>query len=145
MTIALNGKNVKESFLEINWGPNCLNDRPDWIGVFREDPSISYARPDDSIHNIRNASGKYLTNVRIGEIQFPGGWNKNDDPKTLVSYAKGKCLQFYVAGYRDNDMIRMECLKIQPNWMGWSENIGKVPLKELFIPGKCVFIDFCVS
>ncbi|XP_055372978.1 uncharacterized protein LOC129606608 [Condylostylus longicornis] len=136
LTISLDSILSEESRIEINWGPNCI-DKPEWIGIFQEDPAISTKPAKDCIRNITTLYGKYVTKVNLGKLYFPGGWERDDDQLQLVSYAKGKCLPFYVASFAYNDdLIRVECLKIQPNWMRLSDqNIGKVPLKNLFIPG----------
>lgn len=124
--------------MEINWGPLC-RDLPEWIGVYSDDPSVSYNQPEVIYRNLHNTSGRIETSVKIGKLRFPSGWNRNDENIVPVDYRKGKCLPFYVASFNDTELLTVECLKIKPNWMTKLEkHIGEIPLKELFIPGMYV-------
>ncbi|CAD7003914.1 uncharacterized protein LOC101460829 [Ceratitis capitata] len=134
LTISLDGETVKDSHIEVNWGPEC-HEHPEWIGIFKEDPSITYMLPEARITNISNSSGKVVSDVKIGEIKFPQGWNNYDETIVPIEYPKGKCLPYYVASFNGTELLTVECLKIQPNWMSNSEHLAQMPLKELFIPG----------
>ncbi|XP_017474481.1 PREDICTED: uncharacterized protein LOC108365049 isoform X2 [Rhagoletis zephyria] len=135
LTISLDSKTLQDAYLEINWGPEC-HDHPEWIGIFSEDPSTTYFHPEARITNINNSSGKVLSNVKVGKLRFPHGWNSNDDNTVPIEYPKGKCLPYYVASFNGSELLTVECLKIQPNWMSKLEHIAQMPLKDLFIPVK---------
>ncbi|XP_053955767.1 uncharacterized protein LOC128861561 [Anastrepha ludens] len=134
LTISLESKTLQDANLEINWGPEC-HDHPEWIGIFNEDPSTAYVHPEARITDINNSSGKVLTNVNVGKLRFPFGWNINDINTVPIEYPKGKCLPYYVASFNGSELLTVECLKIQPNWMSKLEHIAQMPLKDIFIPG----------
>ncbi|XP_028895405.2 uncharacterized protein LOC105211107 [Zeugodacus cucurbitae] len=134
LTISLDAKTLQDANLEVNWGPEC-HDHPEWIGIFSEDPSTTYVQPDARITDITNSSGKVLSDVKIGKLRFPPGWNNNDVNVVPSEYPKGKCLPYYVASFNGSELLTVECLKIQPNWMSKLEHIAQMPLKDLFIPG----------
>lgn len=73
---------------------------------------------------------------KIGKLKFPKGWNRNDGDIKPVHYTKSKCLDYYVASFRQNELLSVECLKIYPTWMTKQRDIVKMQLKELFIPGR---------
>ncbi|XP_067647321.1 PI-PLC X domain-containing protein 1 [Eurosta solidaginis] len=134
LTISLDGKTLQDANLEVNWGPEC-HEHPEWIGIFSEDPTTSYVQPEARITDIRNSSGKVVSDVKIGKLRFPRGWNINDVNVVPIEYPKGKCLSYYVASFNGSELLTVECLKIQPNWMSKLEHIAQMPLKDLFIPG----------
>lgn len=134
LTISLNGKSIEESFVEINWGPDCRN-KPEWIGLFPDDPSVSNTQPLAKVDNLQNSTGKFITNVKIGKLRFPRGWNRDDVNTLPAEYPKGKCLNYFVASFNGMELLSVECLKILPNWMGKTQHVADVPLKNLFIPG----------
>lgn len=136
LTISLSGKSSHESFLEINWGPDCFGP-PDWVGIYGQDPTISNFQPELRIDGIANRTGKMITPIKLGKLNFPGGWNRQDSnqDQPATRYPKGKCLPHYVASYNGTELLTVDCLKIQPNWMGQIKDIGLMPLKNIFFPG----------
>ncbi|CAD7003912.1 unnamed protein product [Ceratitis capitata] len=134
LTISLDGKTLQDSHIEVNWGPEC-HEYPEWIGIFNEDPSTAYVPPEARITDITNSSGKIVSDVKIGKLRFPQGWNNYDENVVPIEYPKGKCLPYYVASFNGTELLTVECLKIQPNWMSKLDHIAQMPLKELFIPG----------
>ncbi|XP_030372967.1 uncharacterized protein LOC115622961 [Scaptodrosophila lebanonensis] len=126
---------MHESCLEVNWGPDCQTP-PEWIGIFHQDPSISNFQPEVRIDGISNKTGKVTTHIKIGKLSFPGGWNRHDDDHIApTKYPKGKCLPHYVASFNGTELLTVECLKIQPNWLSQLKGIAKAPIKRLFLPG----------
>ncbi|EDW69471.2 uncharacterized protein [Drosophila virilis] len=135
LTISLAGKTLTEACLEVNWGPDCFAP-PEWVGIYRQDPSVSNFQPELRIDGIRNRTGKRLTPIKLGKLHFPGGWNRpGDEQKTATRYPKGKCLPYYVASYNGTELLTIDCLKIQPNWLAHLKDAASMPLKRLFLPG----------
>ncbi|KAJ6642033.1 hypothetical protein Bhyg_06979 [Pseudolycoriella hygida] len=134
LTISSNSKNVKDSPILINWGPACENP-PKWIGLYDKDPSISNDNPRAYIETQRKPDGIFETNVTIGQIKLPDGWNRGDVLKEPPKQNGGKCLPFYVAAFDAKTLRSIDCLKIQPNWMKSNKHLMDVPLKNMFIPG----------
>ncbi|KAH8371725.1 hypothetical protein KR093_008728, partial [Drosophila rubida] len=136
LTISLTGKTLRDACLEINWGPDCFAP-PEWIGIYREDPSVSNLAPEVHIAGIQNRTGKRLTPFKLGKLHFPGGWQREEaeHAASATSYAKGKCLPYYVASYNGTELLTIDCLKIQPNWMAHLKDAARMPLKQLFLPG----------
>jgi len=135
LTISLTGKTLQDTLLEINWGPNCYGP-PEWVGIYSQDPAISNFQPDLRINGIFNITGKMLTPIKLGKLRFPGGWNKKDSSdQPATQYLKGKCLPHYVASYNGTELLTVDCLKIQPNWMGQIKDINRMALKDIFLPG----------
>ncbi|CAD7082251.1 unnamed protein product [Hermetia illucens] len=133
-----NGKTSFEATIQVRWDQNC-DPKPNWIKFFEKDPAISNLFPKSAIEIHNDSSTDVVIDQRIGKLLFPGGWNRNDQlslhstkPKT---YPRGRCLDYYVASFRDSDLLSVNCLKIQPNWMRLTEHIADIPLKSLFIPG----------
>lgn len=124
----------ENSFLEINWGPKCPNPA-EWIGLYAEDPSISYLPPLYTINLNRRPTGHIKTTVKLGELHLPRGWSKNQAAFSSPDHTKSACLPFYVASFNDHAIQTIDCLKIHPNWMQSMSEIRNVSLKNLFIPG----------
>ncbi|KAH8302873.1 hypothetical protein KR044_011452, partial [Drosophila immigrans] len=136
LTISLTGKTLRDACLEINWGPDCFGP-PEWIGIYREDPSVSNMAPEVHIAGIQNRTGKRLTPFKLGKLHFPGGWQREEAEHAVsaTSYPKGKCLPYYVASYNGTELLTIDCLKIQPSWMAHLREAARLPLKQLFLPG----------
>ncbi|XP_060654358.1 uncharacterized protein LOC132789992 [Drosophila nasuta] len=136
LTISLTGKTLHDTCLEINWGPDCFAP-PEWIGIYREDPSVSSLAPEVHLAGIQNRTGKRLTPFKLGKLHFPGGWQREEaeQSSSVTSYSKGKCLNYYVASYNGTELLTIDCLKIQPNWMAHLKEAAQLPLKQLFLPG----------
>uniref|UniRef100_A0A1A9WD25 Phosphatidylinositol-specific phospholipase C X domain-containing protein n=1 Tax=Glossina brevipalpis TaxID=37001 RepID=A0A1A9WD25_9MUSC len=134
LTIGLNGKTVQESNLELNWSPDCYT-RPEWIGFYSDNPTISFTQPLLRIENVTNATFKMSIKQKLSKLRFPTGWNRNDFNTRAIEYSKGKCLNYYAASFNGNELLAVECLKIYPNWLTKLANIRQLPLKDLFIPG----------
>lgn len=128
------GNNVANSVLEINWGPKCQNPA-EWIALYAQDPTISFAGPIFSVNTENQSTGHIKTNVKLGEIRLPYGWNKNEindghKPDHV------KCLPYYIASFNNKTLQTLDCLKIHPNWMKEIPQIQDIALKDLFIPGS---------
>ncbi|XP_016958903.2 uncharacterized protein LOC108030524 [Drosophila biarmipes] len=135
LTISLTGKTLQDTFLEVNWGPNCYGP-PQWVGIYGQDPTISNFLPDLRIDGLANSTGKMITPIKLGKLHFPGGWNRQDDGDQAVTrYHTGKCLPHYVASYNGTELLTVDCLKIQPNWMAQIKDVSQMPLKNVFLPG----------
>ncbi|XP_017028066.1 uncharacterized protein [Drosophila kikkawai] len=137
LTISPNGKALYDSSLEVNWGPDCYGP-PQWIGIYAQDPTISNFQPELLIPRVAivNKTGKIITQIKLGKLHFPGGWNRQDtsDPPA-TRYPTGKCLPHYVASYNGTELLTVDCLKIQPNWMAQNKDVSRMPLKNMFLPG----------
>lgn len=126
---------MESSYLEINWGPKCPNPA-EWIGLYPEDPSASYVAPLFTVDLEDRPTGHIKTNVKLGDIYLPYGWNKSEIiDGTTPDQIKSACLPFYIASFNNKIIQTLDCLKIQPNWMQFIPQIQNVPIKELFIPG----------
>ncbi|EDW80088.1 uncharacterized protein Dwil_GK24125 [Drosophila willistoni] len=135
LTISLTGKTLHDACLEVNWGPDCAAP-PEWIGIYNRDPTISNFQPEMRIDGIKNRTGKITTHIKLGKLHYPGGWNRqdlNESPATV--YPKGKCLPHYVASYNGTELLTVDCLKIQPNWLAHLKGVAQIPIKRLFLPG----------
>lgn len=73
---------------------------------------------------------------KIGKLKFPKGWNRNDVNIEPIHYKNSKCLNYFVASFNYDELLSVECLKIYPSWMTKEDDIVKMKLKDLFIPGK---------
>ncbi|KAH8234868.1 hypothetical protein KR032_004628, partial [Drosophila birchii] len=137
LTISPNGKALYDSSLEVNWGPDCYGP-PEWIGIYGQDPTVSNFQPELLIPRfaIVNRTGKIISPIKLGKLNFPGGWNRQDtgDPPA-TRYPTGKCLPHYVASYNGTELLTVDCLKIQPNWMAQNKDVSRMPLKNMFLPG----------
>lgn len=72
----------------------------------------------------------------MGKLLFPGGWNRQDPGEPPATrYPTGKCLPHYVASYNGTELLTVNCLKIQPNWMAQNKDVSLMPLKNMFLPG----------
>ncbi|TMW43162.1 hypothetical protein DOY81_011759, partial [Sarcophaga bullata] len=132
LTIGLDGNTYQESTLHLNWASDCFV-RPQWYGIFNEEPSTTLLQPFIRLYNISNATFQLSIKQKIGKLKFPKGWNRNDGDIQPKHYAKVKCLDYYVASFQNNELLSVECLKIYPTWM--QNDVIKMKLKDLFIPG----------
>lgn len=134
LTISSLSRHAEDSHLEINWGPNCPNP-PEWIGLYGQDPSISNQPALVTIRTENQSTGQFKTNVKLGKLHLPNGWNHNEASANAPKRISSKCLPFYIASFIDINHQTSNCLKIQPNWMSSVSNLAQIPLKELFLPG----------
>ncbi|XP_073843071.1 uncharacterized protein [Musca autumnalis] len=134
LTIGLDGKIYQESTLTLNWPSDCYV-RPEWYGIYTEEPSSVLLNPYIRIQNVSDGIHRLTIKQKIGKLKFPHGWNRNDAADNVEHYTKMKCLDYYVASFRRNELLSVECLKIYPNWMRSHEDMGQMQLKDLFIPG----------
>ncbi|KAG4079735.1 hypothetical protein HA402_014866 [Bradysia odoriphaga] len=136
LTISSKGKSLEDSPIIINWGPACKNP-PKWIGLFDKDPSTNSDEAKTYVVTNSTQKGVHETNVTVGQLKLPDGWNRNDflsePPKRVTG---GQCLSFYVASFDETSLKSLDCLKIQPTWMNDINHLKEVPLKNLFIPGR---------
>lgn len=134
LTISSKSKTLEASPIIINWGPACKNP-PKWIGLYDKDPSIH--NDEARVFVVTNSSqkGVYETNVTVGQLKLPDGWNRDDILSEPPKRSNGKCLSFYVASFDETSLKSLDCLKIQPSWMNDIKNLKDVQLKNLFIPG----------
>ncbi|KAH8395280.1 hypothetical protein KR222_008193, partial [Zaprionus bogoriensis] len=135
LTISLAGKTLQDASLEINWGPDCYAP-PEWIGIYREDPTISSLQPEQRIVGIEQRWGRRQTDFKLGKLHFPGGWNRQDEPPVAKRYPKGICLPYYAASYNGTELLTVDCLKIQPNWLAQLKDASRMPFRQLFLPGS---------
>lgn len=124
-------RNFEDSLLEINWGPNCT-EPPTSIGVYRTVPTSFDAKSEVFIYTGLQSYGYVITDIKFGDLDIPGGWNRNE----LVQEIGSKCLPFYIASFKNRKLLTIDCIKTQPNWMSENVNIHNIPLSQLFIPGK---------
>lgn len=129
------GKTLPDSELVVNWGPDCYAP-PDWIGIYREDPTVSSMEPVVRMWALEKRWNHRQSNLKLGKLQFPGGWNREDPMSPPVRQAKGICLPFYAASYNGTELLTVTCLKIQPNWLAQLKDAAKTPFKQLFLPGS---------
>lgn len=134
LTISPISQNVDNSFLEINWGPKCSNPA-EWIGLYAEDPSVSHVAPLFTANSDNKTTGHIKTNVKLGKIDLPYGWNRNEAIQKSPDFIKLACLPFYIASFNGKTIQTLDCLKIQPNWMQSMPQIQEIPVRNLFIPG----------
>lgn len=136
LTLAVLSKNAADSNIEINWGPNCQRP-PHWIGVYRSDPSLNDNPAETYVETRGSAAGKFKTNIKLGALTLPYGWNHEDfsNDTQMTNWDGTTCLPFYVAGFERNELKSINCLKIHPNWMNRQEHLWDMQLKDLFIPG----------
>ncbi|XP_013107454.2 uncharacterized protein LOC106087092 [Stomoxys calcitrans] len=134
LTIGLDGKIYQESALQLNWASDCYV-RPEWYGIYTEEPSSILLDPYIRIQNVSDGIHRLAIKQKVGKLKFPLGWNRNDNTENVPHYKKMKCLDYYVASFRGNELLSVECLKIYPNWMRSHEGMGRMQLKNLFIPG----------
>lgn len=135
LTIGLDGKIYQESALTLNWASDCYV-RPEWYGIYTEEPSSILLNPYIRIQNVSDGIHHLAIKQKVGKLRFRNGWNRNDPTDEVEHYRTFKCLDYYVASFRGNELLSVECLKIYPNWMRSHEDIGRMQLKDLFIPGK---------
>lgn len=134
LTISPISRYVEESYLELNWGPNCANP-PESVSLYSEDPSVSYNAPFFTVQPNSQQTGHIKTNLKLGKINFPYGWNQEEAAVNRPQFVASACLPFYIASFNGKRLQTSNCLKIQPNWMTSMKTIHNVPFKDLFIPG----------
>ncbi|XP_055630197.1 uncharacterized protein LOC129770994 [Toxorhynchites rutilus septentrionalis] len=136
LTLSSLSKHIEDASVVINWGPECETP-PAWIGFYRENPALSNTPPLVKILVEGQKSGEIVTEQKFGKLQLPGGWSHDEVLRVLPKRRSNPlCFDFYVVSYDGDDELQtFECLKIQPNWMFSEQNIGSVPLKDLFLPG----------
>merc|ERR1739848_264998 len=118
---AWNG-NLQQRKLELNWTP--IQDG-DWIGLFRRGRGSrerTLARVNPQEHN----SGYFKTDVTFPRHPMMG----MRSPKATCVYG------FYIAYVRGNRTMKVNCMRLRPNWMYEDRHIiGDMPLHSLMIPG----------
>lgn len=135
LTISPISHSAESSHLEINWGPKCSNPA-EWIAVYGEDPTVSYAAPLFTANTDDKPTGHIKTSVKLHKIHLPYGWNKHDVMNGLKpDHIKSACLPFFIASFNGRALQTLDCLKVQPNWMKEMPQIRNIALKNLFIPG----------
>lgn len=132
---------VQNEKVVLNWEIGC-KPYPDWIGLFLSDPSTSNEPPNYKLNmskyeenkNPKNRLKNYhVTNITLGYFYFPAGWDKRD--VGVPKRTGPKCLPYYIASYKNNQIQMLDCLKIQPTWMSMQADVGDVELRNLFLPG----------
>lgn len=138
LTITSTMSSIENEKLVINWENACFS-YPDWIAIYLNDPyttnvSSVYKMNIDEIIKSQNNSRNYrVTNVTIGHIYFPEGWDKRDIdiPKRIGP----KCLPYYIVSYKQNRIQILDCIAIQPNWMSHQIRLNDAELQNIFLPG----------
>lgn len=132
---------VQNEKLVINWQYGCKT-YADWIGLYLTDPSTTDNPPEFMLdmnkidlnkHHKDPMKNYFVTNITLGNIHFPAGWDKRDDG--IPKRTGPKCLPYYIASYRKNEIQVLDCLKIQPNWMLMQTDIGDAQLRSILLPG----------
>lgn len=130
-------KNLAESLLEIHWGPKCFQP-PAWIGLYHQNPTLHDIHPDYYVETEDLPSGSHLTNVQFGNLKMPANWDRNNAIQFTAKPTDRSpiCLNFYIAAFNASNVIQtVDCLKLQPQWMGNMESMWMAPLRSIFIPG----------
>lgn len=139
LSIDLNGRILEESNLVLNWPINCIR-RPQiqWIGLYPFDPRQfqNIMQPLLRFDEINETIYRLPLTWRLGTVRLPKGWNRNE--QLLVEWSVGEkklesCLDYYVAAFRDRELLAVYCLKVYPRW---TATFHDFPLRQLFIPGK---------
>lgn len=97
---------------------------------------MSSMQPELRELGITERWGKRQLDMKLGKLQFPSGWNRQDTQPPPVGYSKGICLPFYAASYNGTELLTVNCLKIQPNWLAQIKDAARMPFKQLFLPGS---------
>ncbi|XP_063701308.1 uncharacterized protein LOC134831500 [Culicoides brevitarsis] len=134
LTVSSYSISVEDSHIIINFGPGCV-EFPDWVGIYRQNPSISNEPPLAYVKTSRNISRQFQTDVKFGNLQFPWGWEEESALKNPPKRGRGICLNLFVASYKNNQLLTLDCLKIQPAWMSLEKQFADVPFRQFFIPG----------
>lgn len=136
LTISPIGHSAAHSVLEINWGPKCQNPA-EWIALYAQDPTVSFEGPLFSVNTDNQSTGHVKTNVRLGKIHLPYGWDRNEiDIGRKPDHIKSACLSYFIASFNNKTLQTLDCLKIHPNWMKKIPQIQDIALRNLFIPGS---------
>ncbi|XP_059613418.1 uncharacterized protein LOC132259703 [Phlebotomus argentipes] len=131
LTLTPLARNAAERFLEVNWGSEC--EEKMWIGVFQKNPSLYNEQPIHYLETHSQASGYEMTGIQLGRLDMPTEWLDSAGEKQNF---RTQCLPYFVAGFSGDDLVALDCLKIQPQWQTQMKDlIGNSRLKELFIPG----------
>ncbi|XP_077295162.1 PI-PLC X domain-containing protein 1-like [Arctopsyche grandis] len=135
----------KDNFIELNWDLSRCSGVPDsqipnQIALYKNDPTTSNASiPLTTIFLKDHEWGYYVTDTTLGEIRLPG--------KRAIKYINNKiqsnirasnsiCLPFWIASFRDNQLLKSDCLKMQPTWMGdIKQDIADLQLFKIILPG----------
>ncbi|XP_055704558.1 uncharacterized protein LOC129802616 [Phlebotomus papatasi] len=131
LTLTPLARSTEERYLEINWGSECGEKM--WIGIFQKDPSLFNEQPIYYMDTHNRPSGYEMTGIQLGHVDLPEEWQDSSGNKKNF---RTQCLPYFVAGFSGDDLVALDCLKIQPQWQTQMKDlIGNTPLKELFIPG----------
>ncbi|XP_055686729.1 uncharacterized protein LOC129792051 [Lutzomyia longipalpis] len=131
LTLTPLARSAEERFLEVNWGSAC--EEKMWIGVFQKNPSLYNEQPIYYLETHGQPSGYELTSIQLGRLDLPKEW---ESPAGEKKNFHTECLPYFVAGFRGDDLVSLDCLKIQPQWQTqMKDRIGNIPLRKLFIPG----------
>lgn len=129
-----------ESQVIINLSPGCV-EIPDWIGIYRQNPSISNEPPLAYIKTSDNRTSnksplQFVTDVKFNNVQLPWGWDEESALRNPPKRGRGICLNLFIASYKENKLQTLDCLKIQPAWMSLEKQFNDVPFRQFFIPGS---------
>lgn len=126
----------------INLGPGCV-EVPDWIGIYRQNPSLSNEPPLAYIKTSENRTNTskqepfpFLTDVKFNNLNLPWGWDEETALRDPPKRGRGICLNLFIASYKENKLQTLDCLKIQPAWMSLEKQFADVPFRQIFIPGS---------
>lgn len=125
----------RDATIDLHLGPGCVTP-PDWIGLYRQNPSLSKEPPLAFFDTANTTLKVFKTDVVLGTLQLPWGWDEQEINKNPPKRGKAICLNLFVASYAaKNKLQTLDCLKIQPAWMSLEDNVKSVPFREMFIPG----------
>lgn len=142
LTLSSLSSAAHDSLVIVNLGPDC-NNPPDWIGLYRQNPSLSHEPPLAFFRTNATIVGKksygkvkqFITDVKFGHMHLPWGWDEDELGKHLPKRGMSICLNLFVASYKQNKLQMLDCLKIQPSWMSLEDRMIDTPFREMFIPG----------
>uniref|UniRef100_A0A336KCN0 CSON007042 protein n=1 Tax=Culicoides sonorensis TaxID=179676 RepID=A0A336KCN0_CULSO len=143
ITLSPLNRTAEQSQVIINLGPDCT-DLPDWIGIYRQNPSLSNEPPlafiklkdEKNRTAFKRKSTQFVTDVKLGNIAMPWGWDEEDALKNPPKRGRNICLNLFIASYKENTLQTLDCLKIQPAWMSLEKSLLDTPFRQLFIPGS---------
>lgn len=144
MTLSPFSKTSYDSLVIINLGPDC-NNPPDWVGLYRQNPSLSNEPPlayTNTSNALNTQVNQYVTDVKLGHISLPWGWDEDELHKEPPKRGRAICLNLFVASYKQNMLQVLDCLKIQPTWMSLEDHLVDIPFRDMFIPGNLSDIIF---
>lgn len=140
---------LKEAYLELNWITDCyhpLDVKPKYIALFDKEPKVNVSlhteinlflllifflqkqtnfRILEKIYASNHPNGFYRTTIPFREFTLPENWEYSEN---LTKILPGKrCFPYWIASIdEDSNIIKTQCLAIQPTWMNDNRYTRKV-------------------